>query len=80
MADTTVSKANDLPVLGRLWLKPIEGLIPVLKETEGKRLGDLTMPEVMAWGLTVSYCLATGMLAGNVAANLARVALHGPRG
>lgn len=67
----------DAPALLRLWLKPVEPLLPVLAETRDKPVGQFTVPELMAWGLTVGYIASSMALAELLALNLLRVAVRG---
>lgn len=65
------------PALVRLWLKPVESVYPTLKGTVDKPIGQFTMPELIAWGLTLAYLATSVALAETLAFNLARVALRG---
>lgn len=69
---------NGLPAPVRLWLAPIREPLAVMAATSGKPVGELTMPEVMAWAMVGAYCVLSGMVLGRVAGNLAVTALRGP--
>lgn len=62
----------------RAWRKPIEPHLAILKATSGKPLAELTMPELLTWGLVFSYAFATGMVIGQLAGNVLALALRGP--
>ena len=63
--------------LTRLWLKPVEQLLPVLADTQDKPIGQFTMRELVAWGATLGYLVGSMMLAEAMLLNLARVAIRG---
>jgi hypothetical protein len=67
----------DMPAALRLWLKPVDDLLPTLEETRDKPLGQLTVPEVLAWVTVIAYFTSSIALAGALAGNVARVAIRG---
>lgn len=66
-----------MPALARLWLKPVESVYPTLKGTQDKPIGQFTMPELIAWGLTLAYLATSMALAETLALNVLRVAVRG---
>ena len=68
---------EDMPRLARLWLRPVEPLLPVLRETRDKPLGQLTVPELLTWAACLGYMVASMALAETLALNLVRVAVRG---
>lgn len=53
-----------------LWMRPIEGPMKIVTATSGKKVGDLTMPEVVSWLVVLGYGAMTGYVIGKVAANV----------
>lgn len=66
-----------LPKLAQLWLKPVRDVAPTLIATKDKPVGQFTVPELLAWGLTIGYLMASVALAETLAFNLLRVAVRG---
>jgi hypothetical protein len=62
----------------KLWLKPVQPALDVVLASKDKTVGELTMPEVMAWVCVFGYAALTGIVAGRVTANVVAVALRGP--
>lgn len=62
-----------------LWMSPIRGQMDLCALTIKKPLGELTMPELLAWGICLSYGAMTGYVIGKVTANLVEVAVRGRR-
>lgn len=63
--------------LYELWMTPIKPILPTLRKTVDKPIGQLTMQEILAWGLAVGYIVATVTVAEAMLMNLARVAIRG---
>ena len=61
----------------RLWLQPLQPLLPVLRETADKPVAEMTMKELIAWGMVAFYAFSSGMLAATIARNIVRVAVAG---
>ncbi len=77
-ADEVRETLNGLPAPARLWLTPIRGPLAMVIGSKDKTLGDLTMPEVMAWGIIAGYLILSGVVGGRLAGNLAATVLRGP--
>jgi hypothetical protein len=67
----------DGPLPLRLWLRPVEPMLPVLCETQDKPIGQFTMKELLAWAATLGYFTCSLMLAEKLAFNLLHVAVRG---
>lgn len=61
---------QDLHPLVRVWLKPVDGLLPVLADTQDKPLAELTVTEAIAWGATIAYIATSTALATQLAAGV----------
>lgn len=60
-----------------LWFRPLEPLLPILKDTAAKPIGQFTMTELLAWGVTFGYLISSMMVAEMMLLNVARVAIRG---
>lgn len=67
-----------LPAPVRLWARPIREPLAIASGTASQPLGQLTMQELVAWGVLFLYSAVTGMIIGHLAGNLAATALRGP--
>lgn len=77
-ADWTVTAQGTLPRPVQLWLGPIREQLDIVARSKDKPLAELTMPEVAAWAICGAWCVLTGVIAGQVAANVAVTVLRGP--
>lgn len=71
-------RPDALEMLVKAWRKPIEPGLKVMKATAEKPLAELTMPDVLAWAIVLTYFAATGMLLGQLAGNVLVNVLRGP--
>lgn len=67
-----------LEALVKAWRKPIEEPMARMKDTAGKPLAELTMPDVLAWAFVLSYAILTGMALGQLAGTVLVNVLRGP--
>lgn len=61
----------------RAWLRPVASELAVMTATRDKPLGQLTLPEVLAWAVVLGYAALTGAVLGAMAGNVLRVAALG---
>jgi hypothetical protein len=75
--DSPLPDRFDGPLPLRLWLKPVEPLLPILHDTRDKPIGQFTMQELIAWGLALGYLGTTILIADRLLINLLNVAVKG---
>lgn len=63
----------------RAWSRPVRSQLESIDASMDKPIGQMTMPELMAWVYVLGYGGLTGYVAGTMAANLLHSALRGPR-
>jgi hypothetical protein len=63
--------------LFELWTKPIQPLVPEVRDALRKPLAEVTLHEVLAVMATFGYLIASMALIEGMALNLARVAIRG---
>jgi hypothetical protein len=61
----------------RLWIAPIHEFLPVAARVKDKPLSEVTLTELTAWVAVLGYITGTGLIAGMLAVNIARVAIGG---
>jgi hypothetical protein len=67
------------PALYDLWLMPIRKPLAQASATAEKPIGEMTVPDLMAWVYVLGYGGISGYIAGRLIGNLLVVALGGPR-
>ena len=60
-----------------LWAKPIQPLVPEVRQAIRKPLAEVTMYEVLACAVTFGYIFSSMLLAQTMMANLVKVAVRG---
>jgi hypothetical protein len=72
-------EATSRPRLMDMWLLPIRKPLAQTAATVDKPLADMTVPDLMAWGIVLGYGGVTGYVLGKMLGNLLVAALGGPR-
>jgi hypothetical protein len=70
---------SPLQFLQDIWMMPIRRQAEIADASADKPLGEMTMPEMLSWGVVLAYGGATGYVIGTMAANLLAAALGGRR-
>lgn len=68
----------ELPAPLRVWLYPMRDQLHLAAHSATKPIGQITVPEAVAWATLIGYAYLSGAVLARVSLNLTAVALRGP--